>query len=247
MDGDDLRNATLDSEYPSGPVLVHVVDRDYEYWLEVTEVRTTTLIDTGWINGILIETKPILDGVRARKSIFTPRPYFQPQPVKNPLSAEELHNMQLNGELDWIPQERPKITEVIRRVPELDAESTEIIGIAHTPLRGRMYDVEPAPDITHDTPEHLLDRINQGELDNLYFQRDDQGRIHVHEEPQPLRQITHPPKPQPATDLSEPHYNTARETNAQLIANAFGITREDVKNAIVWTDTPDNTAGTTEE
>ena len=64
--------------YPTGPLVVHVVDHDHEYWLEVTEVKGGSLIEPPWKGGVILETRPIPDGVLARASITKPRPYFQP-------------------------------------------------------------------------------------------------------------------------------------------------------------------------
>lgn len=100
MDGDSLVSDIMDSEYPSGPVLVHVVTADEEYWLEVTAVKTTTLVDTGWVNGILIETRPISEGVRARKSIIaSPAPqtpfYITPPESRTVVEVPEVTVPQL--------------------------------------------------------------------------------------------------------------------------------------------------------
>jgi len=65
-------------QYPTGPLVVHVVDHDHEYWLEVTEVKGGSLIEPPWKGGVILETRPIPDGVLARASITKPRPYFQP-------------------------------------------------------------------------------------------------------------------------------------------------------------------------
>lgn len=163
MDADDLVDAINDSHNNAGPVYVHVVDRDHEYWLEVTEIKDTNLIEVPWANGILIETKPIPDGVRATKEIFTPRPYFQPivvqelpdEPVDLPeefavaahiedlacKSPEQLNEMAATGELKAVYGIGPADTPDARSYP-ITSHEIELSGTVHTPLHGRMYETD---------------------------------------------------------------------------------------------------------
>lgn len=73
MDADSVAEAVF-GLHPTGPMVIHVVDQDYEYWLEVTEVKPASLVDPPWTGGVIIETKPIPAGVMARMPRLNPRP-----------------------------------------------------------------------------------------------------------------------------------------------------------------------------
>lgn len=121
-------------------MVIHVVDQDYEYWLEVTEVKPASLVDPPWTGGVIIETKPIPAGVMARMPRLNPRPYFR-TPTSNtpmPTPAERLHDLQAEGALDFIPQDPkdprggrelvyitpPESTRVVK-IPEFASAGTE--------------------------------------------------------------------------------------------------------------------------
>lgn len=69
MDAGQLLKQVQESTYPQGIILVHVVDRHREYWLEVLDVCKTTETQMGWVNGAVIETKSIPEGPRASRAI----------------------------------------------------------------------------------------------------------------------------------------------------------------------------------
>lgn len=69
MDAGQLLKKVQESTYPQGIILVHVVDRHREYWLEVLDVCKTTETQMGWVNGAVIETKSIPEGPRASRAI----------------------------------------------------------------------------------------------------------------------------------------------------------------------------------
>lgn len=77
MDAEHLLNEIQMSTHPQGEVLIHVVDRDHEYWLDITSVERASLGGIPWIDGATIEARP-LSSPRAIRPITAPRPYFQP-------------------------------------------------------------------------------------------------------------------------------------------------------------------------
>lgn len=227
MNGDVLADGIMDSEYPSGPVLVHVVDYDHEYWLEVVEVRTTTLIETGWVNGTVIETRPIAEGVRARREVFTPRPYFRPEFIAPPEGPVELPAEFRDPEPETGPAPDPRsdlppfqslvgkhITvriPIIGEVFELSGASPDaaervsllpdgvISGIIHTPLHGR---VNEDSEISDSTPSPLIGHLS------VQLENKDQLFANPHMDD---------PKP----DQSEPHYQTAREFSGHITSQLY--------------------------
>lgn len=104
MDADSVAEAVF-GLHPDGPMAIHVVDHDYEYWLEVTAVKSASLVEPPWTGGVIIETKPIPAGVMARRPIMNPRPYFRTPNTPLPTPAERLHDLQAEGALDFIPAE----------------------------------------------------------------------------------------------------------------------------------------------
>lgn len=208
MNGDALADGIMDSEYPSGPVLVHVVDYDHEYWLEVAEVRTTTLIETGWVNGTVIETRPIAEGVRARKEVFTPRPYFRPEFIAPPEGPVELPTefRDPEPETESAPDPRSDLPpfqslvgkEVTIRIP-ITSQEIELKGKSlDAPER---FELLPGGEISgelHMTPNPLFGRLIDGELKSEVIRP-------------PLQPIVgrtlHDADPN-IPDLSEPHYWT---------------------------------------
>lgn len=78
MEAEDLLDMVQEATHPHGHVLVHVVDTDFEYWLDIVDVKPSRPTDPGWVDGVVLEARPIRDGVRARRAVFTPRPFFQP-------------------------------------------------------------------------------------------------------------------------------------------------------------------------
>jgi hypothetical protein len=190
VDADDLVDAINDSDNNSGPVYVHVVDRDHEYWLEVTGIKDTNLIEVPWDNGILIETKPVAEGVRARKDIFTPRPYFVQQPPIGQLlngpdpDAQEwvdsLSDAEIPaGTLQRIPQERPKVNTVLPPMAGIEpGDTTHAVVITGSQIEikydlphhstGKSYFRSKIADIATKSPEQLKEMAATGELQAVY-------------------------------------------------------------------------------
>lgn len=123
MDADSVAEAVF-GLHPTGPMVIHVVDHDYEYWLEVTAIKSASLVEPPWTGGVIIETKPIPAGVMARRPILNPRPYFRTPNTPMQTPAERLQDLQAEGALDFIPQENPKVSK-----PRVNVALPPMVGV----------------------------------------------------------------------------------------------------------------------
>lgn len=196
MDAEHLLNEVQMSTHPQGEVLIHVVDRDHEYWLDIASIERASLGGIPWIDGVTIEARP-LSAPRAIRPLTTPRPYFQPIVIRDPEQATEEDSGQ-----DPDPDPEPE---------EQDTEGHRF------PL---LFDTDG------DLGGHLYPGKSQALLDSL-------KSIPITPPPQPIvgrtlhqahqdEQFTMG-RPEHTQDLSEPHYEAARELNRQETLRALGL------------------------
>lgn len=189
MDAEHLLNEVQMSTHPQGEVLIHVVDRDHEYWLDIASIERASLGGIPWIDGVTIEARP-LSAPRAIRPLTTPRPYFQPIVIRDPEQATEEDSGQ-----DPEPEEQH--TEE-RRFPLFFDTDGDLGGHSYLgesqALLGSLESTPIAP------PLHpIVGRT-------LY----------------PAEQFTMG-RPEHTQDLSEPHYEAARELNRQETLRALGL------------------------
>lgn len=149
MDAEHLLHRIQRRTHPQGEVLIHVVDRDREYWLEVTDVIRSQPGETPWIDGAVIETKPIVHGPRASREIFTPRPFFSP-----------------NVTYVQPDDDNPGITTI--ELPEDNVPTMSEIEAAEEMRLKEQASKKLIDDLACKSPEQLLDMQRTGELKAVY-------------------------------------------------------------------------------